>query len=104
MLEGSTALEQIEVLKPMAAIVDRRLAGMDGCELTSILRQLPNTQSLKILLMTEGATPEILERCRASGANQCLSHPIEPEQLLDTIVELLQEAELEAQLEAEIEA
>lgn len=104
MLEGSTALEQIEVLKPMAAIVDRRLAGMDGCELTSILRQLPNTQSLKILLMTEGGTPELLERCRASGANQCLSHPIEPEELLDTIVELLQEAELEAQLEAEIEA
>lgn len=91
MLEGSTALKQIELLQPIAAIVDRQLSSMDGCELTSILRQLPNTQSLKILLMTEAGNPEILQRCRESGANECLPRPIEPEQLLDTIVELLRE-------------
>ncbi|MDC0831866.1 ATP-binding protein [Geitlerinema sp. CS-897] len=92
MLESSTALEQIEMLKPVAAIVDRRLSGMDGCEFISMLRQLPAMQSLKILLMTETGTPDILEQCLASGANDCLSRPMEPEQLLDKIVGLIAEA------------
>ncbi|MGC9502829.1 MAG: hybrid sensor histidine kinase/response regulator [Baaleninema sp.] len=91
MLESSTALEQIEILKPVAAIVDRRLSGMDGCEFISMLRQLPAMQSLKILLMTETGTPDILEQCLDSGANDCLSRPMEPEQLLDKIVGLIAE-------------
>lgn len=91
MLDGSTALEQIKILKPVAAIIERQLPGMDGCELTQSLRQLPNTQSLKILLMTDPLPPEELAYCREQGADTCLTHPIEPEVLLNSIIELLVE-------------
>ncbi|NMG60804.1 response regulator, partial [Geitlerinema sp. P-1104] len=91
MLDGSTALEQIKMLKPVAAIIDRQLPGMDGCELTQLLRQLPNTQSLKILLMTDPLPPEGLAYCQEQGADTCLTHPIEPEELLTSIIELLVE-------------
>ncbi|TVR05972.1 MAG: hybrid sensor histidine kinase/response regulator [Phormidium sp. GEM2.Bin31] len=91
MLDGSTALEQIKMLKPVAAIIERQLPGMDGCELTQLLRQLPNTQSLKILLMTDPLSPEELADCQERGADTCLTHPIEPEDLLNSIIELLVE-------------
>lgn len=89
MLEGSTALDKIALLQPIAAIVDWRLTGIDGFELVSTLRQLPNTQSLKIILLAELTTPEERDRCLASGANECLPHPMEPEQLLNKLFELL---------------
>ncbi|MGB7056815.1 MAG: ATP-binding protein [Geitlerinemataceae cyanobacterium] len=89
MLEGSTALDKIALLQPIAAIVDWRLTGIDGFELVSSLRQLPNTQSLKIILLAELTTPEEQERCLASGANECLAHPMEPEALLNKLFELL---------------
>ncbi|USR92792.1 ATP-binding protein [Phormidium yuhuli AB48] len=89
MLDGSTALEQIKMLKPVAAIIDRQLPGMDGCELTQLLRTLPNTQSLKILLMTDPLDAEGLAYCKNQGADICLTHPIDPEKLLNSIIELL---------------
>lgn len=89
MLEGSTALDKIALLQPIAAIVDWRLTGIDGFELVSTLRQLPNTQSLKIILLAELTTPEERDRCLASGANECLPHPMEPEELLNKLFELL---------------
>jgi two-component system, sensor histidine kinase and response regulator len=89
MIEGSTALDKIALLQPIAAIVDWRLTGIDGFELVSTLRQLPNTQSLKIILLAELTTPEERDRCLASGANECLAHPMEPEELLNKLFELL---------------
>ncbi|RMG09772.1 MAG: hybrid sensor histidine kinase/response regulator [Cyanobacteria bacterium J055] len=89
MLEGSTALDKIALLQPIAAIVDWRLTGIDGFELVSALRQLPNTQTLKIILLADLTTPEERDRCLASGANECLAHPMEPEELLNKLFELL---------------
>jgi two-component system, sensor histidine kinase and response regulator len=89
MIEGSTALDKIALLQPIAVIVDWRLTGIDGFELVSTLRQLPNTQSLKIILLADLTTPEEQERCLASGANECLAYPMEPEELLNKLFELL---------------
>jgi two-component system, sensor histidine kinase and response regulator len=89
MLEGSTALDKIALLQPIAAIVDWRLTGIDGFELVSTLRQLPNTQSLKIILLADLTAPEERDRCLASGANECLAYPMEPEELLNKLFELL---------------
>jgi two-component system sensor histidine kinase/response regulator len=88
MLDGSTALEQIKMLKPVAVMIDRQLPGMDGRELIRLLRQLPNTESLKILLMSDPLTSEELAACQEQGADICLIHPIEPEQLLNSIMTL----------------
>ncbi len=88
MLDGSTALEQIKMLKPVAVMIDRQLPGMDGCELMRLLRQLPNTESLKILLMSDPLNSQELAACQEQGADICLIHPIEPEQLLNSIMTL----------------
>lgn len=89
MLDGSTVLEQIKMLKPVAVIIDRQLPGMDGCELIRLLRQLPNNELLKILLMSNPLNLEELANCQEQGADICLIHPIEPEQLINSVIELL---------------
>ncbi len=89
MIEGSAAVEQIELLQPNAVIVDMRLPGMNGCEIIHQLRQKPATQNLKILALSATEIPADRISFVTAGANDCLAKPIHPEQLLDKILSLM---------------
>jgi two-component system sensor histidine kinase/response regulator len=93
MLDGSTALEQIRVLRPIVAIVDRRLDGIDGCELTSILRRSKETSTLRVVMIGNSDQPEETSLCLMSGADRCVAVPLNLEVLLTQVIELI---ELEA--------
>lgn len=85
MVDGATALEQIEVLQPKGAIVDLNLPGMDGYEIIESLHNSPNVPSLKILALTNSSTPEDWESCLEAGADDYLVKPVQAEQLLNQI-------------------
>ena len=89
MIEGSAAVEQIELLQPNAVIVDMRLPGMNGCEIIHQLRQKPATKNLKILALSANEIPADEVSFVTAGANDCLAKPIHPEQLLDRILSLM---------------
>ena len=89
MIEGSAAVEQIELLQPNAVIVDMRLPGMNGCEIIQQLREKPATQNLKILALSAKEIPADQISFVTAGANDCLAKPIHPEQLLDKILSLM---------------
>ncbi|MEG4346359.1 ATP-binding protein [Microcoleus sp. A003_D6] len=89
MIEGSAAVEQIELLQPNAVIVDMRLPGMNGCEIIYQLRQKPATENIKILALSANEIPADRISLVTAGANDCLAKPIEPEQLLDKIISLM---------------
>ena len=89
MIEGSAAVEQIELLQPNAVIVDMRLPGMNGCEIIQQLRQKTATQNLKILALSAKEIPADQISFVTAGANDCLAKPIHPEQLLDKILSLM---------------
>jgi two-component system sensor histidine kinase/response regulator len=99
MLDGSTALEQIRVLRPIVAIVDRRLDGIDGCELTSILRSSRETATLRIVMIGNSDRPEETSQCLTSGADRCITAPLNLEALLTQVIELI---ELEADQTAKV--
>jgi two-component system sensor histidine kinase/response regulator len=82
MVEGDTALKQIEVLQPQLAIVDLRLPGMDGFEIIQCLRRSPATEHLKILVLTAKVLPEDRERSFEVGADDFLTKPVQIDQLL----------------------
>ena len=89
MVDGATALEQIEVLQPKGAIVDLSLQGMDGYETIQSLRDSPNVPFLKILALTENdTTPEDWESCLEAGADDYLVKPVAAEQLLNQMTVL----------------
>jgi two-component system sensor histidine kinase/response regulator len=89
MIEGSAAVEQIELLQPNAVIVDMRLPGMNGCEIIHQLRQKAATENIKILALSAKEIPADEIYSVTAGANDCLAKPIHPEQLLDKIISLM---------------
>ncbi len=93
MIDGSTALKQIEMLQPSLVITDIQLPGMDGYEIMHFLRKHPTLQKTKILALTAKVTPEDQERCLDVGADEYLAKPVQPYQLLDKVVALVGESE-----------
>jgi len=89
MIEGSAAVEQIELLQPNAVIVDMRLPGMNGCEIIQQLRQKSATENIKILALSAQEIPADRISFVTAGANDCLAKPIHPQQLLDKIISLM---------------
>lgn len=89
MIEGSAAVEQIELLQPNAVIVNMRLPGMNGCEIIQQLRQKPATENIKILALSANEIPADEISFVTAGANDCLAKPIHPQQLLDKILFLM---------------
>ncbi|WP_026098365.1 hybrid sensor histidine kinase/response regulator [Kamptonema formosum] len=85
-IEGSTAIEQIELLQPKAVIVDMELPGMDGSEIISDLRQSPAGQELKVLGLTVKMPHEV--EAGGQGADDFLLKPVEPAFLLQKITQL----------------
>ncbi|MGD1904237.1 MAG: ATP-binding protein [Geitlerinemataceae cyanobacterium] len=89
MLDGATALEQIRVLRPVVAIVDRRLDGSNGDELIALLRDSYSREAMRIVVFGNDRHPEDEARCLASGADRCVAVPLHIEQLLAHALELL---------------
>ncbi|MBF2025639.1 MAG: GAF domain-containing protein, partial [Oscillatoriales cyanobacterium C42_A2020_001] len=88
MIDGVTALHQIEIINPEVVIADTRLAGMSVHEMLQRLRQNAVTQDIKVLLLHEGDVDR--DHGLAAGADVCLAMPLNhPEELLDSVQELI---------------
>lgn len=86
LIEGATAIEQIELLEPVAVIVDMELPGMDGNEIISELRQSAVGQQLKVLGLTAKTPPAV--ELGGEGADDFLLKPVQPARLLKKIAGL----------------
>lgn len=86
-IEASTAVEQIELLQPVAVIIDMRLPGRSGSEIIEELRHKNSTKNMKILALTSNLVQEYNRS--SSHPNDYLLKPIKPEHLLHKIHILL---------------
>ncbi|MGB7445260.1 MAG: ATP-binding protein [Coleofasciculaceae cyanobacterium] len=91
LIDGATAVEQIELLRPRAVIVDWQLPGMDGYEISSSLRNLATTRQIKVLALTSPTLSEDEEHCLTLLADDYLHHPVEPMLLLKKITQLVED-------------
>ncbi len=89
MIEGSAAVEHIELLQPNAVIVDMHLPGMNGGEIIQQLREKAITKNLRILALSANEIPVDQISVVTGGANDCLVKPIDPQQLLDKVIALM---------------
>jgi two-component system sensor histidine kinase/response regulator len=89
MVEPSTAIDQIQFLQPLAALISVNLAGMDSYEIIRHLRHHPPTQEIKILLLAQPTSPEGRQPYLDVGADAYLTYPIEPQHLLHKVRTLL---------------
>jgi len=86
---GAVALEKIAQKPYDLVLMDVKMPVMDGYEATRAIRKMSGDISrVPILALTANAIPEQLEQCRAAGMDDCITKPIDSEELLEKIERL----------------
>ena len=88
MLEGSAAVDQIEVLQPIAVIANAQLPDIDGHHLIRCLRNNPATKNLKVITLISSLAQATQGDQRSISADDYLTYPIRPDLLLQKIMVL----------------
>ena len=78
-----------------AILMDMRMPEMDGLEATRVIRAMKRADAKKIpiIALTANAFDEDVQRSLQAGLNAHLSKPVKPEQLYQTLEELIGKAE-----------
>ena len=87
--DGAQALVQASVLKPDLVIIDNRMPGMTGSDVTRHLRADDAVVGVPIIAVSAGATAEEQACCLAAGANVFLPKPVDVAELLKAIGNML---------------
>ena len=87
--DGLLGLEAAIADVPQAIVLDIGLPGMDGWEVLAKLRAGEATRHVKVLVLTAHAQPEMADRAAAKGADSFMTKPFRPEELRESVMELL---------------
>jgi serine/threonine protein kinase len=74
--DGNTALAAFERRRPSAVLLDLRMPGLDGMQLTELLRSRDPSHSVPILVLTASGGPAEWSRLSALGADGFLVKPV----------------------------
>lgn len=87
--DGQEALDKVALDRPDVVIMDLSMPRLDGWEATRRLKADPKTKGIVIVVVTGHATPEDLERAKATGADGVVVKPCLPLDLLTLVQKLL---------------
>ncbi|MCZ6460742.1 MAG: response regulator [Actinobacteria bacterium] len=87
--DGLLGLEAAISEIPQAIVLDIGLPGMDGWEVLARLRADEATKRVRVLVLTAHAQPEMADRAAAKGADSFMTKPFRPEELRESVQELL---------------
>lgn len=91
-LDGPTALEVAEAEHPDVVVLDVMMPGMDGEEVVRELRQRPSIAHIPVLMLSARAQVESKVSALRAGADDYLTKPADPEELIARIEALLARA------------
>jgi len=86
---GSEVLSHLKTTNPDLILMDIQLPGMDGLELTRLIKSDPSTQNIPIIALTAHAMKGDEERILQQGCSGYISKPIETRIFLDTVSRFL---------------
>jgi DNA-binding response OmpR family regulator len=89
--DGEEALELVRRERPDLAVLDVSMPKLDGLELTRRLREDPETQAVRIVLLTALVQDTDVSEGLAAGAHDYVTKPFSPEELEDRVEALLRE-------------
>jgi CheY-like chemotaxis protein len=87
--DGIAGLNAIRTSKPDAVVLDIGLPGLDGWEVLRMLRDDQETASIKVLVLTAHAQPEMADKAARGGADSFMTKPFRPLDLRIQVEKLL---------------
>ena len=87
--DGREALAKAISLRPDVIVTEKRLPGIDGVALCSLLRQDVATSAIPVVFVTGDAYASDVEQATDAGADVVLTKPCTPDQLLAEIRRLI---------------
>jgi signal transduction histidine kinase/ActR/RegA family two-component response regulator len=90
---GLEALATLRRRRPDLILLDMHLPDIDGLDLLRELKQADGTASIPILVLSADATRDRVERAMAEGARGYLSKPLDLQELLSAVDDLLEQAD-----------
>ena len=91
---GPDVLEKLTYIKPSLILMDMRMPGMDGFELTRIVKKDSSCRDILILAVTALNTLENRQLCLEAGCDDVISKPFRLPDLQNHMVRLLDKSEL----------
>jgi two-component system sensor histidine kinase RpfC len=87
---GEAALQAMDERAFDLVLMDLNMPVMNGVDATKLYRfGALGQEHIPIVALTADATAEVTERCQRAGMDDCLTKPIEPARLLETIDRLV---------------
>jgi two-component system phosphate regulon response regulator PhoB len=87
--DGTAALEVARTELPELIFLDWSMPGSSGIEVCSALRGDPRTAQIKVVMLTARSDKRDREAGFAAGADDYITKPFSPVQLLDKVTEVL---------------
>ena len=88
---GTQAFDLAVARVPHLVVLDLMMPGIDGCEVTRMLRAEPSTKDVPIVIVTAFAEESQAARALAAGADSYLRKPFSPKELVAKTASLLLE-------------
>lgn len=86
--DATQALEYLNNRHPDIIFMDHFMPGMDGFEVSSIIRNSQSTADIPIVMCTSNEGDEYFQEAKANGANAILTKPTTAAKLLEVLNEL----------------
>ena len=87
--DGLEALEKAQELVPDLIVLDVMMPRMDGLEAAARLKRDPATSAIPIIMLSAKAQDVDVKAGRATGADEYITKPFDPLELLERVAELL---------------
>ncbi|WP_076011323.1 response regulator [Alteromonas abrolhosensis] len=86
---AEAAMTALESISPKLIITDLNMPGMNGIELIKALKQQSKFRFTPMLMLTTESQQSRREEAKSAGATGWLVKPVEPEQLLGVVKQLV---------------
>jgi DNA-binding response OmpR family regulator len=90
--DGRTALEQAQTRNPTLAVLDVSMPGLSGIDVCRMLRAEPATAGMLIIMLTARVQEQDVEGGFNAGADDYVTKPFSPRELVSRIQALLSRA------------